>query len=113
MRYALVNNKRVEASHGLSALCPACAQPMVAKCGDRRVHHWAYRGRRTCDHWWEPETRWHRQWKSRFPADWQEFVRLKLPGNCEVYEDEPDQEHQALAGIEVGEPCVAQEVGEL
>lgn len=84
MRYALVNNKRVEATHALSALCPGCEQPMVAKCGDRRVHHWAHRGRRTCDHWWEPETRWHRQWKSRFPADWQEFVHVAADGERHI-----------------------------
>lgn len=84
MRYALVNNERVEASHGLSALCPGCGQPMVAKCGDRRVHHWAHRGRRTCDHWWEPETRWHRQWKSRFPAGWREFVHVAADGERHI-----------------------------
>lgn len=84
MRYALVNKERVEASHGLSALCPGCGQPVVAKCGDRRVHHWAHRGRRICDHWWEPETPWHRQWKSHFPADWQEFVHVAADGERQI-----------------------------
>jgi hypothetical protein len=25
-----------------------------------------------CDTWWEPETEWHRNWKSKFPEEWQE-----------------------------------------
>jgi competence protein CoiA len=27
-----------------------------------------------CDHWWESETEWHRQWKDRFPTEGQEIV---------------------------------------
>ncbi len=30
----------------------------------------------SCDHWWESETEWHRKWKSRFPAEWQEVVQI-------------------------------------
>jgi hypothetical protein len=45
---------------------------MTAKCGEVRMPHWAHRGRRDCDTWWEPETEWHRAWKNYFPVDWQE-----------------------------------------
>ena len=38
------------------------------------VWHWAHRSRKNCDPWWEPETQWHRSWKSRFAHDWQEVV---------------------------------------
>lgn len=47
---------------------------MVARCGEVRVWHWAHKGSRLCDPWWENETEWHRSWKDQFPADWQEIV---------------------------------------
>jgi len=47
---------------------------MVARCGEVRVWHWAHRGRRHCDSWWENEKEWHRNWKGQFPVDWQEII---------------------------------------
>lgn len=76
MRFALVGNERLEAKPELKgALCPCCLNPVTAKCGEQRIHHWAHKSKRTCDSWWEPETEWHRAWKSKFPAEWQEFIR--------------------------------------
>ena len=72
MRFALVNNKKVEAKTGLIANCPGCSQYVIPKCGDQRVHHWAHSRNKMCDTWWEPETEWHRNWKSKFPEEWQE-----------------------------------------
>ncbi len=46
-----------------------CEREVVAKCGDVRIWHWAHLGKLECDHWWEPETEWHRSWKSMFPRD--------------------------------------------
>lgn len=73
MRFALVNNKLQEAAPGAKGLCPGCRQTVVAKCGIQKVHHWAHKGARTCDNWWEPETEWHRRWKNNFPVEWQEI----------------------------------------
>jgi competence protein CoiA len=72
MRFALVDNKKVEAKTGLIANCPGCSQSVIPKCGDQRVHHWAHIRNKMCDTWWEPETEWHRNWKSKFPEKWQE-----------------------------------------
>lgn len=72
MKYALVEGHRREAEPGLPGHCPLCGSAMVARCGDVRVRHWAHRGRRICDHWWETETPWHRAWKDHFPVEWQE-----------------------------------------
>jgi competence protein CoiA len=72
MRFAVVEGKRREAQPGCSAECPACGQAMIARCGEHKVWHWAHRGARICDHWWESETEWHRGWKNHFPKDWQE-----------------------------------------
>jgi len=74
MKFALVNEKRQEPQPDLLGKCPGCGSPMVAKCGEVRVWHWAHRGRRHCDPWWENETDWHRDWKGQFPIDWQEVV---------------------------------------
>lgn len=73
MKFALIDNKRVEAEPKLKGLCPGCGQPVIPKCGNIKVHHWAHQNKKMCDQWWEPETEWHRAWKNRFPDDWQEF----------------------------------------
>ena len=83
MKYALIDGERQEAQPGYSGLCPVCKSLVVAKCGDIRVHHWAHRGRRDCDPWWENETEWHRNWKNKFPSDWQEIPHAA--GNGEVH----------------------------
>jgi hypothetical protein len=74
MKYALVNEKKTEASQGLIGICPVCDSKLFPKCGTRKIHHWAHKGIRNCDTWWEPETEWHRNWKNNFPLDWQEKV---------------------------------------
>ena len=81
MKFALVNGQRQEAQPNVSGECPACKRPMVAKCGEVRLRHWAHKRRLLCDPWWENETEWHRAWKNQFPADWQEIVHLA--GNSE------------------------------
>lgn len=84
MRFALVNDIRCEASPGMIAFCPGCTQPMTARCGTQRVWHWAHRGNRNCDPWWEPETPWHRGWKDQFPAGWQEVIQRDEAGEKHI-----------------------------
>lgn len=72
MRFALIDNERAEAKPGLIGLCPGCLEPVVAKCGTQRIHHWAHRSKEACNTWREPETEWHRKWKNYFPDAWQE-----------------------------------------
>jgi hypothetical protein len=74
MKFALVNNERKEAQSNLQDTCIACGSPMVARCGEVRIKHWAHKGIRRCDTWWENETEWHRNWKNQFSSDWQEIV---------------------------------------
>lgn len=74
MRFALIDNKRVEAQPKQQGVCPICSQSVIAKCGDKKVWHWAHRSINACDSWWEPETEWHRNWKNYYPLDWQETV---------------------------------------
>lgn len=75
MHIALVDGVRTPPSTGLPGRCPVCEREMIAKCGEIRVHHWAHRGRKVCDHWWETETEWHRTWKNRFEIGWHENIR--------------------------------------
>lgn len=48
----------------------------MSKCGSQKTWHWAHLRPLECDPWWENETQWHRDWKSLFPADWQEIVHI-------------------------------------
>jgi competence protein CoiA len=73
-KFADVDGERREAEPGLSGKCLFCGDAMIAKCGPIRVWHWAHRGTRTCDPWWESETPWHRAWKDHFPKAWQEII---------------------------------------
>lgn len=84
MKFANIDGQRCEAQPGLSGTCPSCSGAVIAKCGDHRVWHWAHKGVRVCDPWWESETEWHRNWKNEFPADWQEFVHIAQDGEKHV-----------------------------
>ncbi len=84
MKFALANGQRQEPQPNLPGECPGCGSPMVARCGNVRVRHWAHRGRRHCDSWWENETEWHRDWKGHFPVDWQEIVHHAEDGERHI-----------------------------
>src|SRR3546814_19770314 len=75
-KYALVEEIRLQAEPGLTGKCQGCGSIMTAKCGERRVWHWAHRGKHHCDHWWESETPWHRSWKEKFPDERSEERRV-------------------------------------
>lgn len=74
MKFAIVDNNKITATKGLKGLCPNCGSEVIAKCGEFKISHWAHKGARNCDPWWENETEWHREWKSNFSNDWQEVI---------------------------------------
>lgn len=74
MKFALIENTKTEATKGAKGICPNCGSELVAKCGDFKVNHWAHKGIRNCDPWWETETEWHRTWKGNFSTEWQEII---------------------------------------
>lgn len=84
MLWADIENGRSAPGPGLRGSCPVCAQTVIAKCGTQRVHHWAHIGERMCDRWWEPETRWHRAWKLRFPEAWHECILYDAKGEKHI-----------------------------
>ena len=59
---------------GAAAFCPGCNSPVIAKCGQINVWHWAHVSNMDCDEWYEPESLWHLGWKDYFPVDNQEVV---------------------------------------
>ena len=50
--------------------------PMIAKCGQHKLWHWAHKSRMHCDPLWESETEWHREWKNKFSKDWHEVIHF-------------------------------------
>jgi hypothetical protein len=85
MKFALYGGKKVEAEATLKgALCPVCDAEVIAKCGDKNIHHWAHKSNKECPHWWENETKWHRDWKNQFPEDWQEVIHISETGEKHI-----------------------------
>ena len=84
MKFALENNQRIEPSPKAKATCPCCGSEVIATCGDIKVWHWAHKSKQMCDHWWENETQWHRNWKNKFSPDWQEQVHMADDGERHI-----------------------------
>lgn len=84
MKFALVNSERQEAQPKLIGSCLSCGSPTVARCGEIRINHWAHKGQKRCDPWWENETEWHRTWKNQFPTKCQEFIQQAENGEKHV-----------------------------
>ena len=84
MKFSLVNGERIEAKPELSGQCPVCNYPTIAKCGEQRIKHWAHKGKRICDSWWENETEWHREWKGHFPEECQEIIQYAEDGEKHI-----------------------------
>ncbi|MBL3576012.1 competence protein CoiA [Rhodovulum sulfidophilum] len=80
MQLALLDGHRTKATKGKTGTCPVCGADVIAKCGNRLVHHWAHASRRDCDPWWENETPWHRAWKELFPETCREIPHVDVSG---------------------------------
>jgi competence protein CoiA len=78
MLYALYQGAKVAAVKGeriQGARCPGCDAAVIAKCGSVKAWHWAHAASADCDPWHEGETRWHLEWKAKFP---QECVEVSM-----------------------------------
>lgn len=70
-----INRNRIKPGYsGERAICPVCEGELIGKCGEILIWHWQHSQSAVCDTWKENETEWHRQWKNKFPEDWQEVV---------------------------------------
>ena len=87
MKYAVLNNERIEPQKGIkNAICPICGELVVPKCGQIKMHHWSHQTTQNCDPWWESETEWHRHWKDNFAKECQEIV---------MHDDKTGEKHVA------------------
>jgi len=66
MKFALVDNNKIEATKGAKGICPCCGSELTAKCGPVRINHWSHKKDSNCDPWWENETKWHRTLKNKY-----------------------------------------------
>jgi hypothetical protein len=69
---------RLEATPSTTAYCPQCDKPLIAKCGEIKIWHWAHKSRGDCDTSKEPETQWHLGWKKKFSK---ELVEITIGGH--------------------------------
>ena len=83
MKFALFKDERIEATKGAKGVCPCCGSELVAKCGEIYIHHWSHK-KKCDDHWWENETEWHRNWKNKFPKEWQEIIQKDESGEKHI-----------------------------
>jgi competence protein CoiA len=84
MKFAIFENDRIEATPRAIGFCSGCGSQLLAKCGPKTTWHWAHKGKRHCDTWWEPETEWHRNWKDKFPKEWQEVSARDAKGELHI-----------------------------
>ena len=85
MLYAIGNSgEKIPPTRSASGTCPMCQETLIPKCGAIVTHHWSHKGRIDCDSWHEPETEWHRRWKSLVRKD-----------NCEVTIKKNGKTHRA------------------
>lgn len=95
MLYALINNKKVRPKHtGERAACPFTGSEMISKCGDIKIHHWAYKVAPEGFKYKSKDTNWYLEWKSKFD-----------PKICEImYTDKEGNKH--IADIDDGKTVI-------
>jgi hypothetical protein len=64
-------------------MCQACGIVLTPKCGTIRAPYWSHPPG-IFDHRWEPETEWHRNWKTCFPEDCQEVPHRAPDGALHI-----------------------------
>lgn len=77
MKYALVNDEKIEATPRQQAKCLCWGNDVISKCGELKLWHWAHAKNQICDDWYEPETEWHRDWKFLFGKEHSEVIIKK------------------------------------
>mgnify|MGYP000568136416 CR=1 FL=1 len=89
MKFERLNDNRMEATKGAKGVCPCCGNDLGAKCGEVYIHHWAHK-KKCDDYWWENETEWHRNWKNKFPIEWQEVIHKDESGEKHIADVKTD-----------------------
>lgn len=74
MRYACYDSKRIEPKPGAVGQCQICGNQVKAYCGKINVWHWRHKNLPDCDSFYEPMSKWHKNWQNQFPEEWREVV---------------------------------------
>ncbi len=74
MQYAILDNKKTEATPQQKAKCPCCGHEVISRCSELKLWHWAHTVDDNCDDWNEPESEWHRNWKKIFGKNNSEVI---------------------------------------
>ncbi len=74
MQYAILDNTRVEPKPKEKAICQLCGKEVISKCGELKLWYWAHAISNNCDNWYEPETKWLRDWKKVFGIENNEII---------------------------------------
>lgn len=76
MLFANYNRVKSAAQPNAKGICPLCERGVIARCGEINVWHWAHEKGGSCegDDWHEPETEWHKRWKTIFGDECSEVV---------------------------------------
>ena len=69
MKKAFVNGIEGEATSKARGVCRFCASSMRGYAGPMQDNHWKHISKDACDPWFEPETKWHREWKLHLIID--------------------------------------------
>lgn len=77
MIWAIVENEKIEPKPETTGECLLCKGKVYSKCGEVYVWHWAHSKDENCDHWYEPETFWHKHWKMTFGKERSEIGIIK------------------------------------
>jgi competence CoiA-like predicted nuclease len=103
MQYAILNNERIEAIPNTEAICPICQSVVISKCGSIMVWHWAHQSKEDCDSWYEPESKWHRDWKEYFRPEEREVVIGKHRADIKVGKTIIELQHSSISAINIKE----------
>jgi|WetSurMetagenome_2_1015567.scaffolds.fasta_scaffold83691_1 hypothetical protein len=78
MLTAIVEQTRVFPTPHILGTCPYCGNGVRSKCGSINTWHFSHLNlQETCDYWKEHESEWHREWKSWFPLENTEYIKIE------------------------------------
>jgi competence CoiA-like predicted nuclease len=86
MLYAIFNKEKTLPTKTIEAVCPFCNLPVIAKMGDKKIHHWAHKTLSpNCLAYeydkYKPMSEWHRNWQLQFDKDKVEVRHYKWTNN--------------------------------
>lgn len=70
----LFDKNRQQPTPAARSTCPSCDTPLIAKCGEINMWHWAHESLIECDPWYEGISLWHINWQNQVKESCREVV---------------------------------------